>query len=135
MSMSTKIDDLPSPDNAQPPHSSTHSSDGPHPNLRTMEQTSNISLDVHKPNTTEGTKPTQDGLLTRLKNEISEENVLLLIFMFLAASQFIDKYLGLLPVVGTYMQNSGMTAVAIKCAILLVLYILIKVFLLPKLQL
>lgn len=126
MSMSTKIDDLPVPQLPPPPQDNTEL-------IKTKTQDTNVSLEIKKKDT-DVDENQNESILTKLKNEVSEENVLLLVFLVLAASNYIDRYLTLLPVVGQYI-GTGFVGTITKCSILFVVYVLIKMFVLPKVQL
>ena len=107
--MSTKIEDLPSPNKETLPDT----------NYVLENDHSNVKLSVHKKHT---------GLLQTIKQEFNEENLLLLGLFFLASIPKLDELIKKLPVVGTY----NTTIIKISC--LLLVFVLCKRVVLPQLK-
>jgi hypothetical protein len=63
------------------------------------------------------------------KSQINEENVLLLIVLMLASRNETDDYIKL------YLKTSDILTIVIRCVLILLLYLLFKNFLLPKIKL
>jgi hypothetical protein len=93
---------------------------------------SNIKMNVRKRVKFEDKKQTQDenlGIFSFLKSQINEENALLLIFLILASRNEMDNYIKL------YTKSSDFFTNIIRCVLILLIYILFKHFLLPKIKL
>lgn len=93
---------------------------------------SNIKMNIKKRVKFEDKKEIQDenlGIFSFLKSQINEENTLLLIFLILASRNEMDNYIKL------YTKSSDFFTNIIRCVLILVIYILFKHFLLPKIKL
>lgn len=93
---------------------------------------SNIKMNIRKRVKFEDKKQTQDenlGIFSFLKSQINEENALLLIFLILASRNEMDNYIKL------YTKSSDFFTNIIRCVLILLIYILFKHFLLPKIKL
>lgn len=149
MSMSTKIEDLPnSPQSAQQPIQQPIQQ----PNIsqqqfgQSTQQLSNspVQIDVKKKvrfkNEDEvfeidsDEPPKKTSFFQKIKAEFNEENILLLIFLYIASTSYLDGYITLMPVLGQYTMVPGLFTV-IKSVILLLMFIISKLFLLPYFQL
>ncbi len=117
MSMSTKIEDLPG---------------------HTEERRSEIE-EVQAVISKVPIQPQKDeeplSLFQRFKNEISEENTLLLVLLVLSALPYTTTQLQRIPFISQYATSSSTLAAVIKASILLVIFIISKMYLLPKLKL
>lgn len=78
--------------------------------------------------------PKKTSFFQKIKAEFNEENILLLIFLYIASTSYLDGYLGFMPIVGQYTMIPGLFTV-IKSVILLLIFIISKIFLLPYFQL
>ena len=149
MSMSTKIEDLPnSPQSAQQPIQQPIQQ----PNIsqqqfgQSTQQLSNspVQIDVKKKvrfkNEDEvfeidsDEPPKKTSFFQKIKAEFNEENILLLVFLYIASTSYLDGYITLMPVLGQYTMVPGLFTV-IKSVILLLMFIISKLFLLPYFQL
>lgn len=130
-SMSTKIDDLPGP---LPPSfniNENNQSKNDIPILNSPGNSSNITMDIKKKNT--NTKTNKEfNMLEFLQSQITEENLLLLLILILSSRTELDNYMVQLPVFGQTLLNSNILLSITKAIIILLLYILLKSFLLPK---
>jgi hypothetical protein len=93
---------------------------------------SNIKMNIRKRVKFEDNKQTQHenlGIFSFLKSQINEENALLLIFLILASRNEMDNYIKL------YTKASDFFTNIIRCILILLIYILFKHFLLPKIKL
>ena len=150
MSMSTKIEDLPgsSPSIQQPLQQQPLQQ----PNIsqqqfaQSVQQLSNspVQIDVKKKvkfkdedevfEIDSNEPPKKTSFFQKIKAEFNEENILLLIFLYIASTSYLDGYITLMPVVGPYTTVPGLFTV-IKSVILLLMFIISKIFLLPYFQL
>jgi hypothetical protein len=73
-------------------------------------------------------------VLTTIKEEINEENLLLLVVMILASRNDFDQYIKNIPVLTPYISDSLILITITKCMLLLVLFISFKHFVLPKIK-
>jgi hypothetical protein len=75
-----------------------------------------------------------DGLIDVIKKEINEENLLLILIVFLATQPAFAHYLQKLPLIGNYTSNDGWLSGLIKAVILIAAYVLLKRYLLPSIK-
>lgn len=139
MSMSTRIDDLPGP----PPERAI--TPPPPVQMREMRDESIYQEKDHGSNVTANIKrvsfspeidydePEKEGLLTTIKNEINEENLFILLIIYIATTQNISSYISKLPFVGIY-ANDSILGGFMKAIILFMIYIILKIFILPKIR-
>jgi len=72
------------------------------------------------------------SLFDSLRNEITEENLLIFVIIFLATSHYADDYTRkILSLMSFNINTSSLTITLTKCALLLLLFILVKNYLLP----
>jgi hypothetical protein len=97
----------------------------------------NITMDVKKKTVTQElvSQMQSPGLLASLKNEINEENLLLLVFIVIACSPQTNNYLYNIPSIGNYITGTSLFSIVLKSALLLFVFILSKLYLLPHLRL
>ncbi len=76
----------------------------------------------------------QEGLLASIKAELNEENMLLFVALIAAALPSLSVYVKDIPVLGAY-ASSDLTSALIKAAFLLFIYVILKMYVLPKLKL
>jgi hypothetical protein len=126
--MSTRIADLPGSENVINNRPLQEQEQKPEQEQEHNNHT-NITADIKR---VEQTKKT--GLIDIVKDEISEENITIAIFLFLATQPYLTQYIYNIPVIGTYATSDLMTSV-IKTIILLIVYIIFKIYLLPKIKL
>lgn len=75
------------------------------------------------------------GLFDILRKEINEENLLIFIIIFLSTSKYTDDYTRqLLSMLSFNVNTSSLTITLIKCALLLLIYVLVKNYLLVHVQ-
>jgi hypothetical protein len=146
MSMSTRIDDLPgthvqeqmpitTPPPPQPPQQYTQQvvEDIYHEKEPSSNITANIKRVTFAPEV-EYEEPEQpEGLFTSIKNEINEENVIVLLIIYLATNPSLTAYITKIPFVGIYANDSTLGGF-IKAIVLFLVYILFKIFILPRIR-
>lgn len=121
--MSTKIEDLPIPQIKEETIEMKYTKDDKQ--IQKSQETNT------KP---ENNTPEKKSIITFIKNEINEENLFLLVLFFLMAISDLNKYLMRIPLVGTYFGDESWSFVIFKSFIFLFIFIIGKVYLLPKLQ-
>lgn len=123
--MSTNIDDLPGPQ--------------PQIELEIQEEDtqSNPPKHVSFKDDVEYIEPKQNNfdLKTFVFKQFNEENLLLLVILFLAFLPQIDRYFYNLPLLGDYTYGNSIFSMLLKATILLLIFILLKEFLLPHFKL
>jgi hypothetical protein len=122
--MSTKIDDLPGPIPQEVQHE-----------IQQLQQTSATEIQELPSNIKVNVKKRvhfADEQFT-LSSFLNEENLLIYGFLFIATLPSITGYVHKLPIIGMYASGDLMTGI-LKAAILLVLFVLAKIYLLPKLK-
>jgi hypothetical protein len=93
---------------------------------------SNIKVDIKKKVRFTGVDSEEETFWNKLRSEINEENALLLLVLLLSSSSSVDNYVSNIPYLGGYYSNGNSSV--FKALFLLVVFILLKVFLLPKLS-
>jgi hypothetical protein len=97
------------------------------------EQPSKIKMDIKKVQKRKDTLE-DDSMFDILKREVSEENLLLLIVLYLASTSLVDEYAK--KALNMISFNTSSFAInIIKCVILLLVFILAKNYLLPYIKL
>lgn len=152
MSMSTKIEDLPGSTQIvqQPTQQSNVLQQVGQPVQQIgipvvqQSQTSPVQMDVKKKvrfkdenevfEIDSNEPPKKTSFFQKIKAEFNEENILLLIFLYIASTSYLDGYISLMPIVGQYTLIPGLFTV-IKSVVLLLMFIISKIFLLPYFQL
>lgn len=135
MSMATRIDDLPGSEiersvdierpRANYDEEREYEEERPSPKRVKFEET----VDTYENQTEE------PSIFSKIKNEISEENVVLLLLFFLANTPEAMRILENIPYLSEYMSSdSSIVGNLIKAALFLIAFILIKWFVLPKLN-
>lgn len=161
MSMSTRIEDLPGPipeeviGNLQDIQNNIrqqqreeellrqntlqNSQPMPSPEIYKEEQlNSNVHMNIKKrvkfQDDIEDTDDDNVDLMSFIKNQISEENLLLLIVLVLSSRSDLDVYLKNIPMIGVYASSSDFVSTIVRCIILLIAYLLIRQYILPKIK-
>ena len=124
--MSTKIEDLPQPEST--PVLEEQVNNYSRQSQELQEQSQNLNQTKLNQSNFKNEKSVPKKI--SIKDEINEENLLLFIILLLAATKHIDHYLQLIPTIGAHIEN-----VFVKCALLFVIYIIIKFFVLPMIKL
>lgn len=142
MSMSTNIADLPGPepddfeDNVS--HESFEDVQKREPQIqrrqipqeKLYEQPSRIKMDIKKINK-EKNKTDERGIFDIIKSEVNEENLLILIILYVASTSLIDDYVRKLLSIMSFNTSS---IFIVKCVILLLVFVLAKHILLPYIR-
>lgn len=134
-SMSTRIDDLPGPipENIRDDINQIQN-EFTSPTILNDNQ-SNIKMDIKKKvSFKEDNQGQQESknILTFIQSHITEENLLLLVVLMLSSRTEFDNYMIRLPIVGKTLLDSNILLTFTKAIFMLLLYILIKSFLLPS---
>jgi hypothetical protein len=143
--MSTKIDDLPGPIPINIRDDLTKiqneiSTQSQSPEIIQGNQ-SNITMGIKKKVQFKDEKETINSkieepktLFSFIQSQITEENLLLLIVLMIASRTELDRYMIQLPVFGQTLLNSNILLTIAKAMIILILYIIIKLFVLPNIN-
>lgn len=142
--MSTSIDDLPGPLPQELTRELRNDLEGMFSNgneaysndvdLKVQPSNTNIKANVKKRVSFADEQEEQQDVLSSLKNEINEENILLFSILIAAALPSFTQYVQQVPFVGSYATSDFMTSI-VKAAVLILVFIVIKVFVLPKFRL
>lgn len=74
------------------------------------------------------------GFFSKILSQINEDNILLYIILIIASFQFTTRYINYIPFISGYGTNELVQGI-IKASVLLVLYIIMKLFVLPQIKL
>jgi hypothetical protein len=115
------------------------SSPSPNPEVYKQEQlNSNVHMNIKKrvkfQDEIDDTDEDNVDLMSFIKNQISEENLLLLIVLVLSSRSDLDVYLKNIPMIGVYASSSDFVSTIVRCIILLIAYLLIRQYILPKIK-
>jgi hypothetical protein len=132
--MSTKIDDLPGPipDDVQNDINELQGELSNEHMYRTQPNQSNIQANVRKRVTF--ADEVDSHTVTSIKSEFTEENLLLIAILVFSSLPSTNLYVKQLPFVGVYATSDLMTGV-LKAIALLILFVLLKIYVLPKFKL
>ena len=154
MSMSTNIADLPGPvpedieeipeeihyqdyqdDNHHDDHNEYIRENNSRPPAKEIyyEQPTSMKMDIKKLNKKEHFE--EQGTFDILRKEINEENLLILVVLFIATSPYADVYTKKLLELFSFNTTSSFTFNIIKCVALLIIFIVIKLYVLPSIKL
>lgn len=118
--MSTKIDDLPIP----------NFEENVEENVEQIIQQKPI---VNENNIIKSSKQNQKiSIFKTITNEINEENVFLLVLFFLISISDINKYFVNIPFLGNYFEYESWSFILFKSVLFLIIFIIGKMYLLPK---
>lgn len=91
---------------------------------------SNIKMDIKKRVKFEDENESKNSdMFSFFKSQINEENALLLIVLMLASRNETDDYIKL------YLKTSDILTIVVRCVLILLLYVIFKNFVLPKIKL
>jgi hypothetical protein len=99
------------------------------------EQPSSIKMDIKKVNKNQKEEFGEQGIFDMLRREINEENLLVLIILFIATTPYTDEYTKKFLSLFSFNTNSSFTFNIIKCLLLLLIFILVKIYILPQIKL
>ena len=134
MSMSTLIDDLPDsvPENVRMDINSLQNELNNSYNDNTMmtdiDNGSNVTITKKKVRFED---EDDRGFFTIVRNEFSEENLMILIFLMLASLPYLDPYINRI----SFVQYNPFMSAVMKAVVLFVTYLIVKIYVLPKLKL
>lgn len=146
--MSTRIDDLPGPPQMSPDeivqsntqHNSNSNSTNLHDDTKYEERNNetnikaNIKKKVHFSDEIEYLENKNEYSITDwLKSEINEENLMFVILIYLAGLPSLDNQILRIPYVEQYLGNEFILGI-IKALILLIIFVISKRYILPKLK-
>ena len=147
--MSTNIDDLPGPAPEENEYENEYDyddnyeqeedyeefidnqEDKPLPKEVYYEQPQKIKMNIRKRKEAKE----DDDLFETIKKEVNEENLLIAVFLYLATTNIADEYTRKLVNMTSFNIGSNFTLNIVKCVLLLILFILVKNFVLPYFQL
>jgi hypothetical protein len=103
------------------------------PKEKLYEQPSRIKMDIKKVNKAKD-RTEERGVFDIIKNEVSEENLLILIVLYIASTPLIDDYVKKALNIMAFNTSSSLVVNILKCVILLLVFILAKHLLLPYIR-
>lgn len=121
--MSTKIDDLPVP---MLEETKTET-------ITEKQKPIIINEEKEKPKEIHVTEK-KFSLFNLVKKEINEENLFLLILFFILSLNNTNRYFSNLPYIGSVFEESSFSFLALKSFIFLIVFIFVKSYFLPKIQ-
>jgi hypothetical protein len=95
------------------------------------EQPTRINMNINK---IKKEKFKEQGIFDIIKKEVSEENLLVLIVLYIASTPLIDDYVRKLLNMMSFNTSSPLIINILKCIILLLAFILAKHFILPYIK-
>lgn len=102
-------------------------------NDMTLHNTSNITASIKKRVKFED-EVDDTSFIEILKNEINEENLLLFIILIFASRDDFDGFILRIPFINKY-TDSSFTIILLRCLLLLLSYILLRRYVVPKIKL
>ncbi len=108
--------------------------------LNLNNENSNISLNIKKRRVKfedDDQKETnsQKNFLTFIKDEINEDNLLLLVILIMASRNDIDPFIKMIPFINSYITDSSFTLIITRCLLLLIIYLVLRQYIIPKIKL
>ena len=73
-------------------------------------------------------------ILSFINSQINEDNLLLLFILIIASRKEVNNFLHMLPYVGDFLYTSSLLSNISKSILLLLSYIVIKAYILPKIK-
>jgi len=105
---------------------------------RQSPQESNIQLNIKKrvkfQDEDDNKEKASEGFLTFIQNQVNEDNLLLLLVLIVSSRTDLDPYIKNLPVVGGQLTDSLILLTIVRCFLLLIVYILFRQYILPKIK-
>jgi len=107
----------------------------PSEDLDLHKTNSNISLNIKKK------VKFEDGVedknfFTFIKDEINEENLLLFVILILSSRNDLDPFIKIIPFIKSYVsEQQSLSLILIRCFILLVIYLVLRQYVIPKIKL
>lgn len=130
--MSTNISDLPDPEEIEEEiyedrHRDQESIQRPIQHINYQNHEKPIKMNIKKSSESR-------SVFDSIRNEVTEENFLIFVIIFLATSHYTDtKILSLLSF-NNILNTSSSTITLMKCVLLLLLFIIVKNYLLPYIK-
>lgn len=107
--------------------------------LSLNNQNSNINLNIKKRRVKfedqDEEVPSQKNFLTFIKDEINEENLLLLVILILASRNDFDPFIKMIPFIKSYITESSFILIVTRCLLLLITYLVLRQYIIPKIKL
>jgi hypothetical protein len=97
-----------------------------------LQKTSNITASIKKRVKFEDDDDT--SFIEFLKNEVNEENLLLFIILIFATRNDFDGFILRVPFINKY-TDSSFTVILLRCLLLLLCYIVLRHYVVPKIKL
>lgn len=106
---------------------------------RQSPQESNIQLNIKKrvkfkDETKDETTEKETGILTSIQDQVNEDNLLLLLLLIVSSRTDLDPYIKNLPGLGSHLTDSLILVTIVRCFLLLVVYIVFRQYILPKIK-
>ena len=95
------------------------------------EQPSKIKMDIRKVNSL---KAKDNSTLGVLYNELNEENLLILIILYISSTSLSNEYTQKLLSMISFNVNNNLIITITKCVLLLLLFIIVKLYILPNIK-
>lgn len=76
----------------------------------------------------------ETGIVSSIKNEINEENLLILGLLFISSSDYINKYIYKLPVLGAKIVGNKLFFSLTKAVLIFLIFVFVKKLLLPRIK-
>ena len=150
MSMSTKIEDLPGPipeDILGDINTIKNENNKEHfeelNDDKIVTDNSNIKMNIKKVRFSESsdadeaehlTNTKEMGFMDFIKNLLNEENIILFVLFLLSSQTDYDRYPKSIPFFGNYLENP-LIFTLIKCILLIIVFVITKLFIIPKIKL
>lgn len=96
------------------------------------EQPSSIKMDIRK---AKRKVQEDESMFDMIRKEVNEENLLILAILYIASTSLVDDYARKVLSFMSLSNSSSMVVNIVKCVLLLLVFILVKNYLLPYLKL
>lgn len=96
------------------------------------EQPSSIKMDIRK---AKRKVQEEESMFDMIRKEVNEENLLILVVLYIASTSLVDDYAKKVLSFMSMNNSSSMVVNIVKCVMLLLVFILVKNYLLPYLKL
>lgn len=96
------------------------------------EQPSSIKMDIRK---AKRKVHEDESMFDMIRKEVNEENLLILAILYIASTSLVDDYARKVLSFMSLSNSSSMVVNIVKCVLLLLVFILVKNYLLPYLKL
>ena len=97
-----------------------------------VPEESNIKMNIKTRVIFEDETNQSKDIFSFIKDESNEQNLLLLVFLILSSKSDFDIYIKQIPFVGNWVIEGSFLITVIRCLILLILYLILRQYVLPK---